>query len=404
MSAQPNALADPYAAYGGQAIPAQSASDPYAAYGGKVASAGVDLSNQQGQGTYQMRNQQGQTIGVPYEQVPQAAQQGYRFAQEQDGWRYQKDHNYGTTGPGHEAEYAQSDRNAPLPMQAISGVVKGIGTIGKPVMDVVGRLGGVPQSAIDSSLQAQTPMETSGKVGMIGTALAPAAIAAPAATIRGLAGGTLGAGAGTVIGSAAGMSPENIALLQDAGGIGGGAAGAYSSLANLKAGASGLGIPTKSGGGAKLNSVMSQIGNRPVDMTNPLPPLEQAQRLSMEGHGSVGALDSLYNRMNTVNPVDFAEAKSRYEALGYLTANDKIHSTPKLQAATKMTAAGLRQDLSATAEKHGLGDLFESGMSEYRKASMMQNAASQVAQWGLRYGVPAGIAYELVRTVVPGLR
>src|ERR1035437_6906582 len=226
MSAQPNALADPYAAYGGQAIPAQSASDPYAAYGGKVASAGVDLSNQQRQGTYQMRNQQGQTIGVPYEQVPQAAQQGYRFAQEQDGWRYQKDHNYGTTGPGHEAEYAQSDRNAPLPMQAISGVVKGIGTIGKPVMDVVGRLGGVPQNSIDSSLQAQTPMETAGKVGMIGTAIAPAAIAAPVATASGLVGGTVGAGAGNVIANAAGMSPENTALMQDAGGLAGGIGGA----------------------------------------------------------------------------------------------------------------------------------------------------------------------------------
>ena len=112
-----------------------------------------------------------------------------------------------------------SDRNAPPPMQAISGVVKGIGTFGKPVMDVVGRFGGVPQSAISSSLQAQTPMETAAKVGTMGAVGAPAAIMAPAATVGGLVGGGIGAGAGHMAANAIGASPENAALMEDAGGI-----------------------------------------------------------------------------------------------------------------------------------------------------------------------------------------
>jgi hypothetical protein len=110
-------------------------------------------------------------------------------------------------------------------MQAISGIVKGMGTIGKPVIDVAGRMGGVPQSAIDSSLQAQTPMETAGKGAMVAAALAPAAITAPVATAAGIVGGGIGAGAGHLIGQAAGASPETTALLEDAGGIAGGIGG-----------------------------------------------------------------------------------------------------------------------------------------------------------------------------------
>src|ERR1035437_7055971 len=236
MSAQPNALADPYAAYGGQAIPAQSASDPYAAYGGKVASAGVDLSNQQGQGTYQMRNQQGQTVGVPYGQVQQAAHQGYDCTDDQNRWHYSKDNTAdhqrarGTTfssGMSPEESTARADnieRNASLPMQIIGGIAKGGGTIARPVLDAGAYLINAPSGTVDQMLTPKTTAQSLAKYGTIGAAIAPAAIAAPFTAARALIGGGLGSGVGNLIGQVSGANPNTTALLEDAGGFGGGLA------------------------------------------------------------------------------------------------------------------------------------------------------------------------------------
>ena len=274
-----------------------------------ISSPSIDLTNQQGQGTYQMRDTTGKVVGVPYGQVPQARQQGYRMADDQNSWRYQKDYNYASTGPGHEAAYAQSDQNSPLPQQAISGVVKGIGTIGKPVMDVVGRLGGVPQNAIDSSLQAQTPMETAGKVGMMGTAIVPAAISAPVATASGILGGTAGAGAGSLVAQATGASPENTALLQDAGGLAGGITGA-------KFGPKGV-----NGAANFLNPKGQWTGAAQQD----IPWMKLASRVGPAGSGqaALGVKDSLASDLkanlgqvpgilDSKNPLEFSKAAEHF--------------------------------------------------------------------------------------------
>lgn len=215
--------------------------------------------NPSGEGTYPMWDTAGKMHQIPFSAVNSYAKQGFKFDtnpikdpanKERNGLdpsqAYQRDLSYATTGPGHEAEYAASDRNAPLSMQAVSGVVKGIGTLGKPVMDVVGRAARVPQSAINSSLEAQTPMEMAAKVGTMGAAAAPAAIMAPAATAGGLVGGGIGAGAGHMAANAIGASPENAALMEDAGGIIGGFGGAkVGSLVAPSVRAAALGDPNE---------------------------------------------------------------------------------------------------------------------------------------------------------------
>lgn len=275
----------------------------------------LDFTNPKGEGVYPMWNDSGHLIPVPFSQVPAAASRGFKFDSNPNkngldpGQQYQKDYNYATTGPGHEAEYAQSDRNAPLPMQAVSGLVKGIGTIAKPVMDIVGRMGGVPQSAIDSSLQAQTPMETAGKSALMGTALAPAAIAAPVATATGLAGGTLGAGAATMAANAVNASPENTALLQDLGGVAGGVAGAKAGSAIS---------------GAASNFLRPQ-GQWTPEAQQDIPWLKLASRVGPAGSGqsALGVKDSLAadlkanlaqvpGVLDAKNPLEFSKAAEHF--------------------------------------------------------------------------------------------
>ena len=216
-----------------QGMPAGAVATP-------LSGSGIDTSNPQGQGTYNMWDQHGQMHAVPYSLVQHAAQKGYKFDTnpihdpsnpDRNGLTpsqaFQRDYNNATTGPGHEAAYAQSDQSAPLPMQSISGVVKGIGTIGKPVMDVVGAAGGVPQESIDQSFKAQTPMETAGKGAMIAAALAPAAIASPVATATGIVGGTAAATGAGAVANSMGANPRTAALVSDAAGLAGGVAGGY---------------------------------------------------------------------------------------------------------------------------------------------------------------------------------
>jgi hypothetical protein len=62
---------------------------------------------------------------------------------------------------------------------------------------------------------------TAGAVGMF----SPAIAAAPIRTAATLAGGTIGGGAGRLIGETAGLSPENTQSLEDVGTLGGGMAG-----------------------------------------------------------------------------------------------------------------------------------------------------------------------------------
>ena len=328
----------------GNQIQPQSASpkQEWDASGNQVYSQGrptLDLTNPQGQGTYAMWNTNGQKIPVPYSQVHAAAHQGYKFDTNPNpagltpAQQFQKDYNYATTGPGHEEAYAQSDRNAPLPMQFISGVVKGMGTLGKPVIDVVGRLGGLPQSAIDSSFQAQTPMEMAGKVGMMGAVVAPAAMMAPAATAGGLIGGGLGVGIGNMVADATDASPENRALLQDVGSLGGGVLGAKVGgtlprpAVLSPPGFPGLGGPETPGSGlaGKISTFVNPKSQWTGAAQSDIPWMKLASRVGPAGTGqsALGVKDSLAadlkanlsqvpGVLDAKNPLEFSKAAEHF--------------------------------------------------------------------------------------------
>ena len=97
---------------------------------------------------------------------------------------------------------------------------------------------------------------------------------------------------------------------------------------------------------------------------------------------NVTPLDSLYQRINTVNPVDFEEARGRYTPLTRLTASDTMRATPQLQAASKRVAGAMRADIGDTAEQVGMRPQYEKGMSMYARAS--RNA--EMAKKALKYG------------------
>lgn len=206
-----------------------------AQHGGSAPS--LDLSNKQGQGTYQMKDSSGQSVPVPYGQVQQAARLGYGFADDANRFRYAKDNaadpNRTTTfAPaagdprGSVAYQQQLEANAPAAMQVIGGIAKGAGTIASPLLDAANYAANGRTDTASQMLQPNSNLQRAGKWGTLAAAAVPAAVAAPVATAGGAAAGTLGAGAGQLIGNAAGMSPGATQVLSDTLGLAGGAAGA----------------------------------------------------------------------------------------------------------------------------------------------------------------------------------
>lgn len=127
----------------------------------------------------------------------------------------------------------------------------------------------------------------------------------------------------------------------------------------------------------------------PVKLTRSMQPLEEAQRLSDAGHGSIGAVDSLYKRINTVNPLDYSEARDRASALSSITGEDKMHATPSLRAQAKRLSRFFNQDIGDTADAAGKGPQYRQAMSEYARASRMADTGNRL----LKYGGATGAAY-----------
>ena len=137
-----------------------------------------------------------------------------------------------------------------------------------------------------------------------------------------------------------------------------------------------------------------------VQLTRTLPLLEKAQRLSEEGHGTITPLDSLYRRINTINPLDYDEAFSRRSALGNLTAADKMRATPSLRAAAKQLHHAFGEDIGDVAERAGVGEQYRQGMQEYARAMQLRKAAITAAKYGLPLA-GAGIAGHYLRDLIP---
>lgn len=206
----------------------------------------LDLSNPLRQGTYQMKDASGKVVGVPYGEVNQAATKfGYGFADDQNRFRYAKDaaadphgNTYGSsftptlqeqTPEGHrQAVYAREDAASPVGQVAI-GVGKAGGTITKPVGDlasVVGEAAGVPTDQDETDyITARGGLQTTGKVGGLLAAAAPAAIEAPLATAGALATGSVSGVVGKTVGTHLGLTDKQSDLLADLFAIAGGSVG-----------------------------------------------------------------------------------------------------------------------------------------------------------------------------------
>lgn len=148
-------------------------------------------------------------------------------------------------------------------------------------------------------------------------------------------------------------------------------------------------VPTRAKAGKLFDEVQTAAAGQPVNLTRSLPLIERAQQLSARGHGTIAPIDSLYNRINTVNPLDYVEARDRASALGNLTASDKMNATKSLQSQAKRLSHAFGQDIGDTADAVGKGDQYRKAMDTYRRAAQYRDVAGKVGKY---VALPAGAA------------
>lgn len=161
-------------------------------------------------------------------------------------------------------------------------------------------------------------------------------------------------------------------------------------------------LPSTERAGKLLSEVSTAARDKPVNFVRTRPLLEDAQRLTTYGHGNITPLNSLFDRMNTINPIDFEEARGRYSPLTRLTSVDRMSATPQLQSAAKSVARAMRADIGDVAESVGKRQQYERGMREYGNAMRnkeMANKISKHAGKGAATAIGGGALYGLYNTL-----
>lgn len=157
-------------------------------------------------------------------------------------------------------------------------------------------------------------------------------------------------------------------------------------------------VPSRARAGRVFQSVAQAAAGQPVNMTRSMPILERAQQLSDAGHGTIGPIDSLYKRVNTVNPLDYSEARDRASALSSLTGNDKMSATNSLKSQARQLSHAFNEDVGDTASSVGRGEDYQRAMKEYARASALRDTAKGVMKWAIPATGAAG-GYELYRAL-----
>jgi len=160
-------------------------------------------------------------------------------------------------------------------------------------------------------------------------------------------------------------------------------------------------IPTRAKASKVFESVMQDAGNQPVNLTRAMAPLERAQQLSARGGGTVAAADNLYKRINTVNPLDYREARDWASNLSRISGQDKMSASPALRAEVGKLSHAFNEDIGDTAASVGRGEDYAKAMRDYRRASVFNDAAKTAAKWAIPAAAGGGALSYGLRKLLP---
>ncbi|HXF12277.1 MAG TPA: hypothetical protein VN517_03945 [Terriglobales bacterium] len=157
-------------------------------------------------------------------------------------------------------------------------------------------------------------------------------------------------------------------------------------------------VPTRAKAGKLFNKVMDSAGDQPVTISpNTMAPLERTQQLAMAGGKPFGAADKLYQRIQTINPLTYREARDFSQNMS-LSPEEKMGLKKSMRYEVPRLAKSFNEDVGNAAAAAGKGEEYGNAMNMYRRASRNASIGKGLLKYGGRAALGAagaGGLYEV---------
>lgn len=248
-------------------------------------------------------------------------------------------------------------------------------------------------------LKGAGSVATPAALGAGGAALAAAPLATVGAMGLGAAGSGLGGMAGRKLATAVSKNPDAGELGQEAGSLVGGLGAGYAGSKALPA--IGRMIPTTEKAGARIENVMRQAGDRPVNLSQIGPPAMRAAQFGKRGGSTPKAINDFItetgvdaNPQEGMRPLNLRSAADYHENAG---AKARTMMDQPVQGSMIHHLNEFRQPLRASmieaAEqaKPGLGSYYDRALKSYGTAKKIEGVRDAATDVVKKYGVKAGL-------------
>jgi hypothetical protein len=156
-------------------------------------------------------------------------------------------------------------------------------------------------------------------------------------------------------------------------------------------------LPRASRAATALDQVEQAAGHLPVDVNAPGKIALEAQQLARSGGRMPKVMSDFLRRVTDPNqpPLTFSEARNFYTNASKLSANETGNLTGPMLKKVGGFRAALNDSLTGGADQAGVGNLYRSGLKEYRQAMALKSTGQQLkgvaqSQLGKAIGVGAG--------------
>jgi len=154
-------------------------------------------------------------------------------------------------------------------------------------------------------------------------------------------------------------------------------------------------IPSKARAGANFQAVLKKAKNVPIDTTEPGRIAMEAQQLSTTGTTLPKVFSDYINKYpaDPLAPINYDIGRQFASNAGDLAFGEKQMANKAMLSKVKQFGTALDTSNRAAAVSVGMGDLYDSAMSEFARASNLAEKAAVIKKWAARAAIGAGL-YE----------
>lgn len=140
-------------------------------------------------------------------------------------------------------------------------------------------------------------------------------------------------------------------------------------------------IPSAAHAGQMLGDIQQAAGHLPVTINNALSPLERTQQLAMAGASPARPADLLYQRVNSIAPLSYQEARDFASNIANLTRQERLGLNGPMQAAVQRLKTGLNADIGSTAGQVGKAEDYANAIKEYAQAKQLKQGMVKASKY-----------------------